>query len=134
MPARNTIKTVSDGQVKETLPRSRLWEIQTPQAFPVRTLREAYASAEREGVEATDDAMLVGAQWGAPVWVVDGSTVNLKVTYPEDILFAEALVAGGGGLRGRRGPWGWRPRRDLNPCCRRERPVSWARLDDGDRS
>ncbi len=26
----------------------------------------------------------------------------------------------------------WRPRRDLNPCCRRERPVSWARLDDGD--
>src|SRR5499433_2392698 len=26
----------------------------------------------------------------------------------------------------------WRPRRDLNPCCRRERPMSWARLDDGD--
>ena len=94
MPARNTIKTVSDGQVKETLPRSRLWEIQTPQAFPVRTLRDAYASAEREGVEATDDAMLV-ERMGAPVWVVDGSTVNLKVTYPEDILFAEALVAGG---------------------------------------
>ena len=94
VPARNTIKTVSDGQVKETLPRSLLWEIQTPQAFPVRTLREAYASAEREGVEATDDAMLV-ERMGAPVWVVDGSTVNLKVTYPEDILFAEALVAGG---------------------------------------
>ena len=45
VPARNTIKTVFDGQVKETLPRSRLWEIQTPQAFPVRTLREAYALA-----------------------------------------------------------------------------------------
>ncbi len=94
VPSRNTIKTVFDGQVGETLPRSRLWEIQTPQAFPVRTLRDAYALADREGVEATDDAMLV-ERMGAPVWVVEGSTVNLKVTYREDILLAEALVAGG---------------------------------------
>lgn len=94
VPARNTIKTVFDGQVTETLPRSRLWEVQTPQAFPVPTLRDAYALADREGVEATDDAMLV-ERMGAPVWVVEGSTVNLKVTYPEDILFAEALLAGG---------------------------------------
>ena len=94
VPARNTIKTVEDGQVTETLPRDRLWEIQTPQAFPVRVLREAYEKAEREGVEATDDAMLV-ERLGMPVHVVEGSTTNLKVTYPEDILFAEALVARG---------------------------------------
>ena len=91
VPARNTIKAVLHGQVKETLPRSELWEIQTPQAFPVRMLRDAYTLAERDGVEATDDAMLV-ERMGVPVWVVEGSTVNLKVTYPEDILFAEALV------------------------------------------
>ena len=94
VPARNTIKAVQDGQVTETLPRNRLWEIQTPQAFPVRVLRDAYEKAEREGVEATDDAMLV-ERLGMPVRVVEGSTTNLKVTYPEDILFAEALVARG---------------------------------------
>lgn len=94
VPARNTIKSVSDGQVHETLPRSRLWEIQTPQAFPVRLLRDAYELAERDGVEATDDAMLV-ERAGAPVWIVDGDTMNIKVTYPEDIVFAEALVQRG---------------------------------------
>jgi len=94
VPARNTIKTVQDGQVVETLPRERLWEIQTPQAFPVRVLRDAYEKAERDGVEATDDAMLV-ERLGMPVRVVEGSTTNLKVTYPEDLLFAETLVAEG---------------------------------------
>ena len=94
VPARNTIKTVFDGQVRETLPRSHLWETQTPQAFPLQTLRDAYELVEREGVEATDDAMLV-ERMGIPVWVVEGSTANIKVTYPEDILFAEALVTRG---------------------------------------
>ena len=94
VPARNTIKTVLQGQVRETLPRSRLWEIQTPQAFPVGILRDAYEQADREGVEATDDAMLV-ERLGVAVRVVEGSTTNLKVTYPEDLLFAEALVNGG---------------------------------------
>lgn len=94
VPARNTIKRVVDGQVRETLPRSLLWEIQTPQAFPVGLLRDAYELAERDGVEATDDAMLV-ERAGAPVWIVEGDTVNIKVTYPEDIAFAEALVQRG---------------------------------------
>ncbi len=94
VPSRNTIKSVTDGQVTETLPSSRLWEIQTPQAFPVGLLRDAHALAHREGVEATDDAMLV-ERMGTPVRVVEGSTANIKVTYPEDILFAEALVAHG---------------------------------------
>ncbi len=94
VPARNTIKTVRQGQVEETLPRNRLWEIQTPQAFPVRTLRAAYEKAQRDGVDATDDAMLV-ERLGTPVWVVEGTTTNLKVTYPEDLFFAEALVAEG---------------------------------------
>lgn len=96
VPARNTIKRVSGGQVRETLVRSELWEIQTPQVFPVQVLRDAYTLAEKDGVEATDDAMLV-ERMGAPVRVVEGSTVNLKVTYPEDILFAEALVSSGVG-------------------------------------
>ena len=94
VPARNTIKRVLRGQVRETLQRQSLWEVQTPQAFPLRLLRDAYAKAERDGVEATDDAMLV-ERLGVPVGVVEGSTTNLKVTYPEDLLFAEALVSNG---------------------------------------
>lgn len=94
VPARNTIKSVSHGQVNETLPRSHLWEVQTPQAFPLPTLRDAYELARRDDVEATDDAMLV-ERMGVPVWVVEGSTSNIKVTYAEDILFAEALVTHG---------------------------------------
>lgn len=94
VPARNTIKRVLHGKIQETLPRQSLWEIQTPQAFPVRLLRDAYAKTEQEAVEATDDAMLV-ERLGVPVGVVEGSTTNLKVTYPEDLLYAEALVSNG---------------------------------------
>lgn len=94
VPARNTIKRVLRGRVRETLQRQSLWEVQTPQAFPARLLRDAYAKAERDGVEATDDAMLV-ERLGVPVNVVEGSTTNLKVTYPEDLLYAEALVSNG---------------------------------------
>lgn len=94
VPARNTIKLVRDGQVKETLSRQQLWEVQTPQVFPVRVLREAHERADREGVEATDDAMLV-ERLGMPVWIVEGGMTNLKVTFPEDFLFAETLVAHG---------------------------------------
>lgn len=94
VPVRDTIKTVVRGRVKETLPRSELWEIQTPQAFPAGLLRDAHARAAAEGVEATDDAMLV-ERLGAPVRVVEGSATNLKVTYPEDLLFAEVLAARG---------------------------------------
>ena len=57
-------------------------------------LRDAYEKAERDGVEATDDAMLV-ERLGMPVGIVEGNTTNLKVTYPEDLLFAEVLVARG---------------------------------------
>ena len=94
VPVRYTIKTVARGRVEQTLPRSELWEIQTPQAFPVGLLRDAYARAAAEGVTATDDAMLV-ERLGAPVRVVEGSATNLKVTYPEDLLFAEVLAARG---------------------------------------
>ena len=94
VPVRNTIKTVARGRVKQTLPRSELWEVQTPQAFPVGLLRDAHARAAAEGVTATDDAMLV-ERLGAPVRVVEGSAMNLKVTYPEDLLFAEVLAARG---------------------------------------
>lgn len=94
VPARNTIKRAWNGLVQETLPRASLWEAQTPQVFSVATIREAYSIADREGLEVTDDASLV-EHLGKPVWVVPGDTTNIKITYPEDIVCAEALIAAG---------------------------------------
>ena len=92
VPVRDTIKAVSPSRrIESTPPRDSLWEIQTPQAFRVEILREAYARAEREGIEATDDAMLV-ERLGKSVSVLEGDRSNIKITTPEDLLLAEALI------------------------------------------
>jgi len=91
VPATDTIKRVRAGRVVETPPRAECWVAQTPQAFRVEILREALAKAEHEGVLGTDDTQLV-EQLGVAVHVVEGDSANLKVTRPEDLLLAEALL------------------------------------------
>lgn len=91
-PARDTIKVVSaDRRVRETPPRDSLWEVQTPQVFRKEIIVRAYREAAREGVEATDDAMLV-ERLGINVSLLEGETTNLKITVPEDIPLAEAIL------------------------------------------
>lgn len=95
VPVRNTTKFVSaDRHVRGTPPRETLWEIQTPQAFRADILFEAYRRAFEEGVEGTDDASLV-ERLGRPVLVLEGERANLKITFPEDLIFAEALLREG---------------------------------------
>lgn len=95
LPARNTMKFVSaDRRVGETPPRASLWEIQTPQAFRVEIILEAHRRAAGKGEEVTDDATLV-ERLGKRVTVVDGERTNIKVTFPEDLLLAEALLKAG---------------------------------------
>ncbi|MGH7846567.1 MAG: 2-C-methyl-D-erythritol 4-phosphate cytidylyltransferase [Candidatus Binatia bacterium] len=90
--ARDTIKIVSeDGRVCQTLPRDRLWQIQTPQAFRVKVIRAAYEAAARENVDATDDATLV-ERLGERVAVLEGDPRNIKVTFPEDLWIAETFM------------------------------------------
>jgi 2-C-methyl-D-erythritol 4-phosphate cytidylyltransferase len=92
VPVRDTIKIVSnDRWVQTTLSRSSLWAIQTPQVFRKQWIVEAHDRAAREAFEATDDAMLV-ERTGKPVFVVDGESTNIKITTPEDVWFAEALL------------------------------------------
>ena len=87
----DTIKRVGrDGRVIETVDRSELAAVQTPQGFPREALDEAYATA---GAEHTDDAALV-ASAGLPVDVVPGDARAFKVTLPSDLRRAEQLVAG----------------------------------------
>ena len=95
LPARDTIKIVSDDhRVLSTPDRKALWEIQTPQAFRRKLIVEAHQWAVREKFEATDDAMLV-ERMGKPVWVIDGEKTNLKITMPEDLWLAEAMIREG---------------------------------------
>ena len=91
-PARDTVKRVSDGRVVETLDRAELWFAQTPQCFRLDVIRDAHAVAEREGWEVTDDCALL-ERLGRAVSVVPGDPWNLKVTGPEDLELAEALLA-----------------------------------------
>ena len=90
-PARDTIKRVRDGAVVETPPRAECFAAQTPQAFRVSLLREAFAKADAEGRLGTDDAELVEAL-GARVVVALGSAENLKITEAHDLPLAEALL------------------------------------------
>ncbi len=95
VPVRSTIKIVSsEGRVASTPPRDTLWEIQTPQVFRLSILREAYEKAMAEGLEATDDATLV-ERLGKPVYLLEGHPTNIKITIPEDMILAEALIREG---------------------------------------
>jgi 2-C-methyl-D-erythritol 2,4-cyclodiphosphate synthase len=92
VPARETIKLVdSNGLVRDTPARSEVWVAQTPQIFQRELLLQAYAAAERDGFEGTDDASLV-ERLGITVAVCRGSYDNIKVTTPEDLRTAAAIL------------------------------------------
>lgn len=87
----DTIKVVENGIVTGTADRARLWQAQTPQAFPRAMIQDAYRRAAAEGVSATDDAALV-EHYGGRVVVVEGDRSNLKVTTRSDLAVAGALL------------------------------------------
>jgi len=95
VPAKDTIKTVRDGHVIVTPDRDTLWQAQTPQAFRFGVIFAAHLAAEQEGFMGTDDASLV-ERLGGMVRIVRGDYRNIKITTPEDIVLAEAFLAGGG--------------------------------------
>jgi 2-C-methyl-D-erythritol 4-phosphate cytidylyltransferase len=92
LPAWDTLKRVeSNGSIRDTLPRDRVWLAQTPQVFRSSLIREAHAAARRDRWTGTDDAELV-ERIGASVHVVPGSRTNFKITTLDDLLAAEMLV------------------------------------------
>lgn len=93
LPVVDTLKEVDDsGRILRTVPRDGIWRAQTPQAFPREMLVRAHHEALREGVTASDDAVLC-ERLGMPVIVVQGSERALKVTTERDFARADALVA-----------------------------------------
>lgn len=86
-----TIKEADGLRVKKTLDRSRLWAVQTPQAFRRSLLERAHRQARSKGIKATDDAALVEAL-GHRVQIAIGDPRNIKVTTPEDLLVARIFL------------------------------------------
>lgn len=91
-PAVDTLKIVEGRSVVATPDRGEYWVAQTPQVFRAEQLRAAYARAEAQGLEGTDDASLVEAS-GGRVLMIEGPRDNLKVTVAEDLAVVEALLA-----------------------------------------
>jgi 2-C-methyl-D-erythritol 4-phosphate cytidylyltransferase len=81
-------------RILRTVDRRSLYEVQTPQVFEVSLLKRAYAQIESGSLDAsgvTDDASLVEAM-GEPVFIVEGESTNFKITRPEDLTLATALL------------------------------------------
>jgi 2-C-methyl-D-erythritol 4-phosphate cytidylyltransferase len=91
-PLSDTVKRVSDGVVSETLDRSSLWAVQTPQVFRRSALERALDVPEEVLAEATDDAWLIERQAGRVI-VVQTSQQNLKITTSLDLEVAGGLLA-----------------------------------------
>jgi 2-C-methyl-D-erythritol 4-phosphate cytidylyltransferase/2-C-methyl-D-erythritol 2,4-cyclodiphosphate synthase len=92
IPVKDTLKAVADdGRIERTIDRSRLWQAQTPQAAQRVLLEQAFAQATQQRLVGTDEASLLEAA-GIPVQVVEGSERNFKITRPEDLRLAAALM------------------------------------------
>ena len=93
-PVADTIKEIKDGRIVRTFARSELRRALTPQCFHLDILKRAYdrlAEVEAEGVEVTDDCLLV-ERLGIEIVAVEGSGRNIKITREEDLLLGEALL------------------------------------------
>ncbi len=92
VPVRDTMKRVdAQGHVVETVPRRDLWHALTPQMFRLGMLTEALAQAIAEGVLVTDEAEAMERTGRCPL-LVEGHADNLKVTRPDDVMLAEAVL------------------------------------------
>jgi len=92
VPVKDTVKlTDGEGFVSSTPRRERLWAVQTPQVFRLALYREAMRSAEAAGADYTDDCQLL-ERCGVRIRLCRGSYENLKLTTPDDVAAAEAIL------------------------------------------
>ena len=94
VPVSDTLKEVtSGGRINCTVDRSCLWQAQTPQVVALDLLQQAFALAAEQDFIGTDEASFVELL-GHEMMVVSGSETNIKVTRPDDLAIAEALLQG----------------------------------------
>jgi 2-C-methyl-D-erythritol 4-phosphate cytidylyltransferase len=91
IPVEDTVKLVEGDAVMETLDRSKIRRVQTPQGFSYQLLETALNRARDDNFYGTDEAMLV-ERIGGTISLVEGDFHNIKITTPDDIRIAEALI------------------------------------------
>ena len=102
VPAKDTIKLADeDAIVNATPPRKSAWQMQTPQVFDAQLIRKAYGRLEEQedkllaqGVEISDDAMIVELLTEHKVHLYKGEYTNIKITTPDDLAYAQWMVKG----------------------------------------
>lgn len=94
MPSKDTIKILDrENYVTDTPDRNQVWSVQTPQVFAYPIIRSAHEQLRRGDMTGiTDDAMVVERQGKYRVRMVEGSYENIKITTPEDLAVAEAIL------------------------------------------
>ena len=94
-PVGDTLKRAgSDGSIEETVDRSWLWRAFTPQVFPLGRLRDALRCASVASFMVTDEAQAMECAGARPL-LVEGSPGNVKITRPEDLALARAVLGTG---------------------------------------
>jgi len=92
IPAFDTVKKVNPKhEIIQTLQREALWLAQTPQVFEINLIKKAHEMAKQEEFKGTDDAALV-ERLGKAVKIIPGSRHNIKITDPEDLDLARAIM------------------------------------------
>jgi 2-C-methyl-D-erythritol 4-phosphate cytidylyltransferase len=92
VPVKDTIKRVDiQDMIMETPNRSFLWQAQTPQGFKPALILAAHQNAIRDEYRGTDDSMIM-EHYGHKVRMIMGGYHNIKITTPEDMAFAEAVI------------------------------------------
>ena len=88
----DTVKEVDKGMIiAQTIDRTKLWRVQTPQAFKVALLRKAFAMVKKKKIKITDEASSVELICDN-VRMVQSSSSNIKITSPDDLMLAAALM------------------------------------------
>ena len=100
VPAKDTVKIAdAEGFAVETINRNMVWQMQTPQTFDFYEIYNAYSrlietedEIKAKGVEVTDDAMVLELFSDTRVKLVMGDYGNIKITTPDDMVFAENII------------------------------------------
>ncbi len=91
VPVKDTIKRAEQGVVTETVDRSTLYAVQTPQVFQAGFISAALYSCIQDGIEVTDDCS-AAERLGKQVTLVEGEYENIKITTPVDLAIGEAIL------------------------------------------